>query len=133
MTADLDEHNEADEVEDDEGEEKSSTGLDPDMAGLLCYSLGFITGILFLVLEKDSKFVRFHAWQSTLTFGGLVLLDVALAVGSLVPYIKVVCALLSFVLWIPILFLWVFLMYKAYWKCEKYKLPWVGEFAERRA
>ena len=44
--------------------EKTSTGLDENVAGLLCYILGWITGIVFLVIEPDNKFVRFHALQS---------------------------------------------------------------------
>ena len=52
------------------GLDKSSTGLDPNLAAALAYLLGFLTGILFLVIEKDSKFVRFHALQSTMVFLG---------------------------------------------------------------
>ena len=47
---------------------KTSMGLDESVAGLLCYIVGWITGIVFLVLEKENKFVRFHALQSLLTF-----------------------------------------------------------------
>jgi len=47
---------------------KTSLDLDENMAGLLCYIGGWITGIIFLVLEKENKFVRFHALQSLLTF-----------------------------------------------------------------
>lgn len=48
---------------------KSSTGLDENIAGALAYVLGFVTGIFFLVVEKNSKFVKFHALQSTIVFG----------------------------------------------------------------
>jgi uncharacterized membrane protein len=51
-----------------EGKGRSSTGLDENVAGFFCYILGFITGIVFLVVEKRSSFVRFHAMQSTITF-----------------------------------------------------------------
>jgi len=47
---------------------KTSLDLDENMVGLLCYIGGWITGIIFLVLEKENKFVRFHALQSLLTF-----------------------------------------------------------------
>ena len=49
--------------------EKTSTGLTENVAGLLCYILGWITGIIFLILEPDNKFVRFHAIQSIIVFG----------------------------------------------------------------
>ena len=51
--------------------EPTSTGLDANLAGVLCYLLGFISGVAFLVLERQNGFVRFHAMQSTLTFLGL--------------------------------------------------------------
>jgi len=52
-------------------EAESSTGLSANVAGLLCYVAGWITGIVFIVLEKKSIFVKFHAWQSIMTFGVL--------------------------------------------------------------
>jgi len=50
-------------------EAESSTGLSANVAGLLCYVALWITGIVFIVLEKKSIFVKFHAWQSIMTFG----------------------------------------------------------------
>jgi uncharacterized membrane protein len=50
------------------------------VAGLLCYLLGFITGIVFLVVEKKSGFVKFHAKQSTITFLGLFVISTVLGV-----------------------------------------------------
>jgi len=50
-----------------ESKSKTALGIDENIEGLLCYVLGFITGILFLVLEKDNKFIRFHAMQSIVT------------------------------------------------------------------
>jgi uncharacterized membrane protein len=55
--------------------ERSSTGLDENVAGFLCYLFGFITGIVFLVVEKESRFVKFHAMQSTITFLGLFIIS----------------------------------------------------------
>jgi len=55
----------------DEEKQKSSTGLDENVAGFLCYLFGFITGIVLLVVEKESRFVKFRAKQSTITFLGL--------------------------------------------------------------
>lgn len=105
--------------------EKSSTGLDPNVAGALAYVLGFITGILFLVIEKDSKFVRFHAMQSTVTFLGIWIVNMAiwqmpLGVGVLFNMLLVPVTLL----------LWLFLMFKAY-QGERFKLPLAGDIAEK--
>ena len=44
--------------------EKSSTGLDANLAAMLCYAIGWVTGLIFFVVEKDSRFVKFHAMQS---------------------------------------------------------------------
>jgi len=105
--------------------EKSSTGLEANLAGALTYLLGPITGILFLVLEKESKFVRFHAMQSTITF--IVLFVVSLILGM----IPILGWLLLLPLQLAILILWLFLMFKAF-KGEKFKLPTIGDMAERQ-
>ncbi|MDZ4246338.1 MAG: hypothetical protein U1D67_04370 [Dehalococcoidia bacterium] len=56
--------------------EKTSTGLAENVSGLLCYVLGWISGIVFLILEKENKAVRFHAFQSIIVFGILSLIGV---------------------------------------------------------
>ncbi len=101
----------------------TALGIDENIEGLLCYILGFITGILFLILEKENKFVRFHAMQSTATF--IVLFVVSMVLGF-IPFIG---WLISFLIGLLGLVLWLLLMYKAYNK-EIYKLPVVGDFAE---
>jgi uncharacterized membrane protein len=107
------------------GPGKSSTGLEENLAAALTYLLGFITGIVFLVIEKDSKFVRFHAMQSTITFVGLWILSV---VVWTVPLIGWAIGLLL----LPVtLILWLILMFKAY-QGEKFKLPGIGEIAEQK-
>ena len=58
--------------------ERTSLGLDANLAAALSYLLGFVSGIIVLVLEKDNRFVRFHALQSVLAFGGITLLWVLL-------------------------------------------------------
>jgi uncharacterized membrane protein len=102
-----------------EGKEKSSTGLDENVAGLLCYLLGFITGIVFLVVEKESHFVKFHAMQSTITFLSLFVISLVL---GFIPII----ALLVYPIWILSLILWLLLMIKAL-QGKRYSLPIVGK------
>ncbi len=105
-----------------EEKQKSSTGLDEHVAGFLCYILGFITGIVFLVVEKESRFVKFHAMQSTITFLGLLVISLIL---GFIPII----ALLVYPIWILSLILWLILMIKAL-RGERYLLPIVGKMAE---
>ena len=96
---------------------KSSTGLDENVAGFFCYLFFFVTGIVFLVVEKESSFVKFHARQSTITF--LILL-----VLSWIPVI-------GFLFWILGLILWLLLMIKAL-QGQRYSLPIVGKMAEQK-
>ena len=105
---------------------KTSTGLDENVAGLLCYVLGWVSGLVFFFIEEKNKFVRFHALQSIIVFG--VLLLAGLIIGW-IPFIGWVIAWLISVLAIV---LWILLMIKAY-KGEKFKLPWAGNLAEKNA
>lgn len=104
---------------------KTVLGIDENIEGLLCYVLGFITGIIFLVLEKDNKFVRFHAMQSIAVF--LALFVISMVIGI----IPILGWLLSSLLGLVSLILWILLMFKAY-QGELYKLPIAGDFAEKQ-
>jgi uncharacterized membrane protein len=106
--------------------EKTSTGLDANLAAALSYLVGFVTGIVFLVMEKENRFVRFHAMQSSILFAGIVALDILL---QLIPLLG---ALVVFLVVVPVsAALWLFLMFKAYMG-EEYKLPVVGQMAADR-
>lgn len=105
---------------------KTSTGLQPNAAALLSYLLGFITGIVFFVIEKENKFVRFHAMQSIVTFGALFVLQMALA------FIPVIGWVLTPIIGIATFILWIILMIKAY-QGESFKLPVAGDIAEKQA
>ena len=106
--------------------EKTSTGLDANLAAALSYLVGFVTGVIFLVVEKDNKFVRFHAMQSTLLFLGIVAVDILL---QLIPFIGALVVI--FVVIPASAILWLYLMYRAY-QGDEYKLPLVGQMAADR-
>ena len=105
--------------------EETSLGIDQNFAGLLTYAVGWLSGIVFLFIEKDNGFVRFHAMQSVVVFVGLMILSVV------VPYVPSIGGFLGFVVWTGSLILWLFLMYQAY-RGRRYKLPFVGDFAEKQ-
>ncbi len=105
---------------------KSSTGLPENIAGLLCYLLGWVSGLVFYLIEKQSGFVKYHATQSVIVFGGLTLASIA---SGAVPFIG---ALLAPLLSILAFALWIILMIKAF-QHTKYKLPWAGDLAEKYA
>ena len=104
---------------------ESSMGLDSKVGGLLCYLLGWVTGIIFLVLEKKDPDVRFHAYQSTATFGGIFVVSIA---AGLVP---VIGGLVQMLLGPVGVILWIVLMVKAF-QGERFKLPVVGDWAEEQ-
>ncbi len=105
---------------------KTALGIDEKLEALLTYVLGVVTGIIFLILEKKSKFVRFHALQSTVFFGGVFVISVVLR------YIPILGWILNLALSIYALIMWIICMVKAY-KGEKYKLPIAGNIAEKNA
>lgn len=95
------------------------------MAGLLCYLLGLITGIIFVILEKENRFVRFHAFQSVFVSVALIILNTVLA------FIPILGWLLALLLAPLSLILWLLLMFKAY-QGQYFKLPIVGDMAEKQ-
>ena len=107
-------------------EAESSTGLSANVAGLLCYVLGWVTGVIFVVIEKKSTFVKFHAWQSIMTFG---VLFVASFILSWLPFIGwifgILIGILSFILWI-------ILIIQA-GTGKMLKVPLAGDWAEKQA
>lgn len=104
---------------------KTQSGLDENLAGALCYLVGFITGIIFLVIEKENRFIRFHAIQS------IALSVVMFALSILLSFIPLIGWMFSLLL-APVGFiLWLFMMWKAYQK-ETFKLPYIGNFAEEQ-
>jgi len=106
-----------------ESKGKTSTGMEQNLAGLLCYVLGWITGIIFLLLEKDNRFVRFHAIQSIVVFGAFMVIEIILG------FIPVIGWILTSLLGILAFILWIVLMVQAYGG-KMYKLPIAGDIAE---
>jgi uncharacterized membrane protein len=103
---------------------KSSTGLDENVAGLLCYVLTWISGLVFFLIEKKNKFIRFHALQSIIVFGVLTLASL------IIGWIPVIGWVIAWLISVLAIVLWILLMIKAY-QGEKFKLPWAGDFVAR--
>jgi len=100
--------------------------MDANIAATLSYLVGFVTGVIFLLLEKENKFVRFHAMQSTILFAGIVAIDILL---QLVPILGALVVI--FVVIPASAILWLLLMFKAY-QGEEFRLPLVGDMAAER-
>jgi len=117
----------------------TASGMTDNVAGALCYALGFITGILFLVLApyNQNRMVRFHAFQSIFLNVALILFSFALSIllgifnflggGRFIkkPF------MMPFI-WLGFFVLWLYLMFSAY-QGKKVVLPIVGPLAEQQA
>jgi uncharacterized membrane protein len=108
----------------------SSEGLAENVAGLLCYVLGWVTGIIFILIDKR-PFVRFHAAQSIVVFGALTLLrigfGIVMGIGGVVGF--GLWALVSMVLGLLTVILWILLMIKAY-QHELFRVPIAAPIAD---
>jgi uncharacterized membrane protein len=113
----------------------TSTEVEPNVAGALAYTLGPITGIVFLVMEKSNRFVRFHAAQSTVV--GVIVMILAAALSGVsgvlahVPWVGwLLVFLLTFGPMVAGFVVWAALIWKAY-QGEEEELPIVGPIARR--
>ncbi len=115
--------------------DKTSSGLEQNTAALLTYLFTWVTGLIFYLIEKDNKYVRFHAMQSILFGVAMVVAGIVLVIlTTLLRYIPFIggmtSMLLSFAYWIGTVAIWILLMVKAF-QGERYKLPFIGNIAER--
>ena len=98
----------------------SATGLQQNIAGFLCYLFGFISGLIFFLIEKKNSFIRFHAMQS-------ILFSIVVVICSMlffwIPFV-------GWILWVICVIIWIFLMVKAFMN-DKFKLPLIGNLAEK--
>jgi uncharacterized membrane protein len=113
----------------------TSTGLPANVAGALAYVLGPITGIIFYILEKDNRFVRFHAAQSIAVSVAMFIISFVLGmlgvVLGAVPFVGwVIAMLLSFGVSIVSFVLWIYLMWQAF-QGNEWEAPFAGVFARR--
>jgi len=116
---------------------KTASGFDENLAGALCYGLGWVTGLLFFATEPENSFVRFHAMQSMLAFGTAFLAWATLWGGSfavlvvsasgffLLQRLAQLVLLAGFIVWAVCL-----------WQVSRgvdFRLPFFGDLAERAA
>jgi uncharacterized membrane protein len=122
---------------------KSSTGLDENLAALLSYLFTWVSGLIFFLIEKDSRLVRFHAMQSILLSAAAIVVGIVLWIAWIVvaivlammsevlaSLVSIVMGLVIFVFYIAILIAFILCMVKAYQK-QYFKLPILGNFAEK--
>jgi uncharacterized membrane protein len=106
----------------------------PNVAATLSYILTFITGILFLVLApyNQDRFVRFHAFQSIFFAVACFVINIAFTLLAVAILPWMLTSMLSMLLTLAFLGIWILMMVKAY-QGERFKLPVIGDLAEKQA
>lgn len=118
----------------------NSGDLSENVASALCYLVGFITGIVFLVLEpyNRNRNIKFHAWQSIFLNVGMIALMIGLSILSIIlgaislGILTILMTVVMLVIYLGFFGLWLFLMWKAY-NGQKLVLPIIGPLAESQA
>ena len=110
------------------------TGLDPKVAGLLCYLLGIVGGIVFYMIEKTNREVRFHAAQSILFSIAFIVfyIVVSIIIWILPAGVGFLVSLLTLIVWLGGGIVWILLMVQAF-QGKHFKLPVIGDMAEKMA
>ncbi len=113
----------------------SGVSNDSKLFGALAYFLSIITGIVVFVMKKDDSYAKFHAMQSILV--GIVVIVLSIVVFivqiilAIIPILGwILSILIGLVFYLGAFLLWLFLMWKAY-SGEKFKLPIIGDQAEK--
>ncbi|HXG87987.1 MAG TPA: hypothetical protein VNJ02_06590 [Vicinamibacterales bacterium] len=115
----------------------TSTGVDPRLSALLCYTAWWVSGIVFLIIEHQHRAVRFHAAQSLVVFGGLSLV-IGLLSGLSIAMLMVSAAafqaarLLVYLVWMATVGLWLLVMLRTY-QGETWRVPIASDLADRIA
>jgi len=111
--------------------QKTSTGLEPNLAAALSYLCGWVTGLIFFLMEKDNNFVRFHALQSIIVSAGFTVLMIAAGILTHIPVVGWLFWIVAYpVLGIASFIAWILLMIKAY-QGQRFHFPVAGEIAEK--
>ena len=113
----------------------TSTGLDQNIAGLLSYVLGPLTGLVFFLLEKENRFVRFHAMQSIVvgvaSFAFWIVFSILSTILAFVPVLGwILSAVVGMVAGLGFFVLWIVLMVKAF-QGEEWEVPVLGMYARQ--
>jgi uncharacterized membrane protein len=121
----------------DAGEGPTSTGVEPRLSALLCYTAWWVSGLVFLIVEQQNQVVRFHAAQSIVLFGGFSLLiglltavRIAMLIVSAVAFSA--ATLLVYLVWIAAVGIWLVLMVRTF-KGETWRVPFASDLADRIA
>ena len=111
----------------------SSRGLDQQLERLLCYLGWWVTGLVFLFVEREDRDLRFHAAQSLVVFGTISIVfflwgSATAIVLFWIPQSFQLFQAVGNLLWLATVILWLFLLMKA-WRGETWRVPVAGDLA----
>lgn len=114
---------------------KSSTGLAPNAAAALSYVAWWVSGLFVFLVERESRFVKFHAAQAMVGLGalwalGLALWALAFAALFISALVFTVLLYIAYAAWLLGIAVWAVCVVRA-WKGEAFELPWAGAIARR--
>ncbi len=114
-----------------------SSGIEPSIAGVLCYLCFPITSLIFLLIEKEDKEIRFHAWQGVSLgvcfYVALLTLQIFETImGAIASVLGVIIGFFLPILWLATIAVWIMCLIKAY-QGERWKIPILGDFAAKQA
>ena len=117
--------------------EPTSTGVDPRLSALLCYTAWWLSGVIFLIIEQQHREVRFHAAQSLVLFGGLSVIIAMLSFGSVAMLMVSggafqAARMLLYLVWLAAVLIWLVLMYRTY-NGQTWRVPLAGNLAAKIA
>lgn len=110
----------------------SGSGLDPNVSGLLCYICGWLSGLIFLLIEKDNKTVKYHAWQSIFLSVASLVYFIATFILAFIPFVGIVIGLLNILVSLGLFVVYVICAVKAF-QGSRLHLPFIGDLAEKQA
>ena len=102
---------------------KTTVGMDANLAAALSYVFGWVSGLIFFLIEKENKFLRFHAMQSILFAASWTVILIVLGITVVGAFLIPIVGLIFFVVWIV-------LIVKSF-SGEQFKLPVIGDMAEK--
>jgi uncharacterized membrane protein len=110
----------------------TSLGLTQNVAAGLSYVFFWVSGLIIFLTEKQNRFVRFHAMQSILFFGGISIITFILRFFTFLPLLGFFIGLIIALLWVVWLVGWIVLMINGF-QGKYFKLPIIGDYAEKYA
>jgi len=112
------------------------SGLAPNIASLLCYVCTIVTGIIFLVIEKENKEVKFHAWQAIFLGGAAIAVSIVVNIlgmilGAIIGFLGGFIGIIGLLINLGLFIVWIIAMIKAY-NNEHWLIPIIGNLAEQQ-